>query len=557
MQGRLTEKGPLDLLAELRDRQAAGVLRLQEGQAIRQLFVEGGVTLRYAASNVAEESITILFRKEGGVGEEQIRQAACAKQGHELLGTTLLRMGFLAPDRLAILTREHILRTMRIILAMRDGTFEFAPGALPFREQLDTGMHTAEVLLDWTRSCTDLEWIRQRLGSADSRVEMATRPPAGYQQISLKPVEGFTMSRVDGQATVREICIVSPMGEDDTLRALCGLLLAGIIRIPDAPASMPLPVAGRATVRPATPPPGVVPSRIPGNGGAPKPATAPGGAGGATAGAAGPAGTPGHRPAGAAPQAGRKPVARPMLRRPAPPPKGRLMADADLETEMLQRFDQMRDQDLYQVLGVVSSAQTDEIRRAYYGLAKRYHPDKFIREEVKQKAEKVFSHITEAYATLSTAETRAKYDEDRASRRPKGPDKAMDGHEMARLNFKHGRDQFAKGRIGEAIPFFQNACDQDPAKAEYFYWLAKSQARNPRWKKDAEENFLKAIQIDPSNGECYAELGALYARGGVQSKARDMFTKALQWDPGNAVAIEGLAALDDKRGGLLGMLKAK
>ena len=133
----------------------------------------------------------------------------------------------------------------------------------------------------------------------------------------------------------------------------------------------------------------------------------------------------------------------------------------------------------------------------------------------------------------------------------------MDGHEMARLNFKHGRDQFDKGRVGESISFFQNACDQDPAKAEYFYWLAKAQARNPRWKKDAEENFLRAIRIDPSNGDYYAELGALYARGGVQSKARDMFTKALQWDPGNTVAEEGLAALTGGHKGLLGMLKAK
>jgi len=224
---------------------------------------------------------------------------------------------------------------------------------------------------------------------------------------------------------------------------------------------------------------------------------------------------------------------------------------------MLQRFDQMRQQDLYQVLGVVSTAQTDDIRRAYYTLAKRFHPDKFMREELKQKAEKVFSHITEAYATLSGAETRAKFDEDLAMRRPKGPDKTMDGHEMARLNFKHGRDQFDKGRVGESISFFQNACDQDAAKAEYFFWLARAQARNPRWKKDAEENFLRAIQIDPSNGDYYAELGALYARGGVQSKARDMFTKALQWDPGNVIAEEGLAALVGERKGLLGMLKAK
>jgi curved DNA-binding protein CbpA len=234
----------------------------------------------------------------------------------------------------------------------------------------------------------------------------------------------------------------------------------------------------------------------------------------------------------------------------------RRAAGPDLEAEMLQRYEQLREQDLYQILGTLTSANTADIRRAYYGLAKKFHPDKFMNESLKGKAEKVFSHITEAYSTLGNETLRRKYDEDLASRSgARSKEKTVDGHDLARLNFKHGKDQFDKGRFGEALSFFQNACEQDPSKAEYFRYLALAQGRNPRWKKDAEENFLKAIQIDPSDGDTYAQLGALYARGGLHSKAREMFKTALQWDPANQVAQEGLEAEEGGRRGLLGLFK--
>jgi len=230
----------------------------------------------------------------------------------------------------------------------------------------------------------------------------------------------------------------------------------------------------------------------------------------------------------------------------------------DLETEVLDRFARMRDQNLYQVLGVPASVTMDDVRRAYYGLARRLHPDKFTREEIKAKAEKVFGHITEAYSTLSHGETRKKYDEDLAQRQGSKPqEKSADTHDLARSNYRAGKDQFDKGKFGEALSFFQNACDQDPTKAEYFHHLAMTQSKNPRWKKDAETNFLKALEIDPSNAEYYAQLGSLYAKGGLHSKAREMFRKALEWDPVNQEAQEGLSAEEGGKKGLLGMFGKK
>jgi len=566
MNGDLAQRALIDVLADVQRRQASGVLRIQKDATTRQIFIDAGIMIRFAVSTLPTESITALFRNRGALTDEQLRQATAAKLQDELLGTTIARLGLITKENLTELTREHIHRVVLGALAMREGTYEFQAGALPFREQLDGGLSTPEILLEWVRALPDADAIRRRFGSLEARVMMSPRPPEGYQAIKLNPAEGFIMSRVDGRTSAAEICMVSPMGEDTTVRALFGLALAGILTMPEGAVEIPLHPAAPAP-RPGTAPrttapassPAVGAPRAPTNGGA---AAAP-----QTGTKQGPsAPRPGARPAGLAKPVGARAGASHPARRPAPSMAPRRVTSviervrpatpAELESEMLQRFEQMRDQDLYQILGVAAGSPSDDVRRAYYGLAKKFHPDKFTREDMKAKAEKVFAHITEAYSTLSNAETRTKYDEDQAIRKGShAQEKKADGGDMAHMNFKHGREMFDKGKLGEAISFLQNACDQDPSKAEHFHYLAQAQSRNPRWKKDAEENFLKALERDPTNADIYAQLGSLYSKGGLHSKARDMFKKALQWDPASQEALDGLASEDAGRKGILGMFK--
>ncbi|CAF0806934.1 unnamed protein product [Brachionus calyciflorus] len=68
----------------------------------------------------------------------------------------------------------------------------------------------------------------------------------------------------------------------------------------------------------------------------------------------------------------------------------------------------MRDQvkNLYSILGVKCTCDLNEIKKAYYCLAKKYHPDKnnhFLAEEK-------FKLITNAYEILSDASKRRDYD---------------------------------------------------------------------------------------------------------------------------------------------------
>ena len=61
--------------------------------------------------------------------------------------------------------------------------------------------------------------------------------------------------------------------------------------------------------------------------------------------------------------------------------------------------------DYYEILGVDKKASKEDIKKAFYKLAHKYHPDK------KEGDEKKFKEVNEAYQTLSDEQKRAQYDQ--------------------------------------------------------------------------------------------------------------------------------------------------
>jgi molecular chaperone DnaJ len=64
--------------------------------------------------------------------------------------------------------------------------------------------------------------------------------------------------------------------------------------------------------------------------------------------------------------------------------------------------------DFYAVLGVSSTASSDDIKKQYRRLAKKYHPDANANDP---KASERFKEISEAYQVLGDADRRKQYDD--------------------------------------------------------------------------------------------------------------------------------------------------
>lgn len=211
--------------------------------------------------------------------------------------------------------------------------------------------------------------------------------------------------------------------------------------------------------------------------------------------------------------------------------------------EILSRLEHADLSDHYRLLRVSPFGSRDDVRKAYYDVARDYHPDRFRTgplQEFRERMESYFSRITEAYNTLYDPDLRAEYDSEQAEEKT---ETTLDTTSIARENFKRAQSLIARGRFSEAVSWLENAIQQDPTKAIYRLELGQVLSRNPRLRPKAIQHLVEANRLDPSLIPGYLTLGELYLKQGDTKRAARMFREALRWEPGNLVATEKLADL--------------
>lgn len=201
--------------------------------------------------------------------------------------------------------------------------------------------------------------------------------------------------------------------------------------------------------------------------------------------------------------------------------------------ELIERLPSM---DCYQILNLPRNASQADIKKAYFQLARKYHPDSFDRNlspEIKKQVEDVFDYVTKAYHTLSSEE-KGSGEAPRIDRSSGKNRKEME--KRAEIKFRKGKTLYDRGRYEEALTRLEEAVRINENKGDYFLLLAMAESKIPRFQKKAEEDFLKVQKIEPWNTESYVGLGLLYKQEGLSIKARKQFRRALEIDSGHKIA---------------------
>jgi tetratricopeptide (TPR) repeat protein len=208
--------------------------------------------------------------------------------------------------------------------------------------------------------------------------------------------------------------------------------------------------------------------------------------------------------------------------------------------EVLEFNQNLRDMNYYQILDVARDASAVEIKKAYFVLARKFHPDLFARDlpdDVKTAIDDVFDYITKCYDTLSNEDKRHEYNK-KIDTHKKGA--KPDTDKLAEIKFRKGKTLYDQTRWPEALVFLEEAVRTKGDKGKYHLLLAMTQTKVPAYRRQAVKTFQKVIQLEPWNTDAYLGLGLLYKEEGMPTLAANQFKKVLSYDRDNKIARKEL-----------------
>ncbi|MCE5231322.1 DnaJ domain-containing protein [bacterium] len=235
----------------------------------------------------------------------------------------------------------------------------------------------------------------------------------------------------------------------------------------------------------------------------------------------------------------------------------------------------------YEILEIPSDADEREIKRAYYKLARRHHPDKAASPDELRQFEEQFAQISAAYNTLKDETKREAYDRklksepvkppsasprptasaaaiaagrsnpSDANRRDQGAQRQLgvtpEKTAIAQKAYARGMQLYKEGNYAKAIDFFEAAIQNNDAEAVYHARLATSLIEARKSATRAIDAAQKAIDLDPYNLEHKFDMAYIFERIGSKTNALRVYEDILRWDAGNHRAQAGIAALNKRK----------
>jgi len=189
---------------------------------------------------------------------------------------------------------------------------------------------------------------------------------------------------------------------------------------------------------------------------------------------------------------------------------------------------------LYEVLGVQNDAPASVIQNAFFGLAKKWHPDRLRPEMagIKDEVTRLFSRISEASQVLSDPTTRRTYDHTLVTGDSADEVEHIQRVLRATTAFQKAEVLLKRGNLALAEKEAQSAFENDPTQADHVAIHTWIQAQKP----SADLTTLavqleKAAKAEPNNLRVRWYRGQLFKRMGRVKEALQDFRFIVEHDP--------------------------
>ncbi len=521
------ERSPLaNLLLGLVDSHRTGTLVLETPDKVRHAahFSEGTPDAAHSSLPVTPLGRVLL---EMGLLEEiahtgTLKRALAAQKRH---GVQMLEEGVITPEQLAAGLREQLTRRLASFFQLPPATaFGFYEGADFLKDKVPTedrfGADPLAVLWRGVRGHGDLPGMMaavQRMGDPLLKIHRDAQVVRFGFESKERALVDVLRARPHKLSELEATRLASP---EEVKRVVYTLALSRHLDLGTGKPPIGTHGSLRGTLRSET---GAVPAKPP-----PRKI----------------AGLGAHATAHGAPLEEEEPP--PSSRSDALPPDSR-REDVEAEAEAL-----LAKKDFYELLGIDRTVSHTDVQRAFFEMAKRWHPDRLPPElkELRPTVERVFARITEAHQTLADDARRKQYDELSASTVDDAEQAEVERILRAATAFQRAEVHFKRRAFVEAEAEARIAAENDREQPDYAAFHAWVLANMPGGNPDLRE-LLEVLEMahqrSPKNVRILSYQAQLQMRAGDVRPAIATFRKVLELDPKNLDAQREIRLFEMRR----------
>lgn len=221
-----------EVLRQLFLESRSGVLEIAHGADRCSLFFVDGM-IADCETNLPGCHLGDILVELGFLGPRErdacMEIAALSKRG---LGETLVRHSLLDQERLTQARTFMIRDALACALAWLEGGYVLVPGLPRPASGTETarapGIDPRTILLDAIWSLEGDPILLALVGPLRQKIRRTSNARLSGLDLNLNSTDAFLLSRIDGATTIGDILQVSPVGEEQTIASLAGLICVGV-----------------------------------------------------------------------------------------------------------------------------------------------------------------------------------------------------------------------------------------------------------------------------------------------------------------------------------------
>lgn len=209
----------------------SGTLGIQKDDSIVMVYFKDGVII-YGYGPRQTFHLGHLLKEKRVITETQLEEAIKVQakvENSKRLGEILISRGFIDRADLEAVVKKQVEELLYSLLSWKSGSFKFYENQFPTEEEITVNLSMENVVLEGLRRIDEMNMVKETLPDLDGVFTISAAQGGRTRDVSFQAKEWNIMALVDGHRTLNEICRLSSMDKNETLKRLAQLKLAGII----------------------------------------------------------------------------------------------------------------------------------------------------------------------------------------------------------------------------------------------------------------------------------------------------------------------------------------